>query len=116
MMFLRESEVEELFPGLLNAVLKGAASERPNRDDMAPPPGFHDDDESCAVPRVPKNSAKGPQAQVKTLTALDGSETVLPIGVGACPITSMLRIIDDNARARCAYFISTPPCVFTYRQ
>jgi len=48
MMFLRESEVEELFPGLLKAVLKGAASERPHRDDVNPPASFRDDDEGCA--------------------------------------------------------------------
>jgi DNA-binding transcriptional ArsR family regulator len=58
MMFLREAEVDKMFPGLLSAVLKGAASEQPDRDDAAPPAGFHEDevDESCETAIPQKNA------------------------------------------------------------
>jgi len=42
---LRLEEVEELYPGLLTAVLKGAAKEQPARDDEDVPAGFVDEDD-----------------------------------------------------------------------
>ena len=47
LMHLRRNEVEERFPGLLNAVLKGASQEQPARDEKAPPHGFQDVDCAC---------------------------------------------------------------------
>jgi hypothetical protein len=45
-MHLRLEEVEKLYPGLLKAVLKGAAEEQPGRDDGEAPAGFLNEDES----------------------------------------------------------------------
>jgi len=60
MMFLREEEVDKTFPGLLRAVLKGAVSEQPDRDDAAPPVSFHGDEEneSCEAAIPQKKPAK----------------------------------------------------------
>lgn len=46
LMHLRLEEVEKLYPGLLSAVLKGAAEEQPRRDDGEAPAGFQQD-EAC---------------------------------------------------------------------
>ena len=47
LMHLRLEEVERLYPGLLSAVLKGAAEEQPRRDDGEAPGGFQGEDEGC---------------------------------------------------------------------
>ena len=52
MMFLREEEVDRMFPGLLSAVLIGAGSEQPGRDDAAPPASFRDDEEGESCEKV----------------------------------------------------------------
>ena len=51
LMHLRLEEIEELYPGLLTAVLKGAADEQPRRDDGDAPAGFVDEDESSCQPQ-----------------------------------------------------------------
>jgi AcrR family transcriptional regulator len=56
LMHLRLEEIEELYPGLLTAVLKGASEEHPGRDDRDAPAGFVDEDESPC-------SASGPRRQ-----------------------------------------------------
>jgi len=47
LMHLRLEEIEQLYPGLLKAVLKGAEEEQPARDDGEAPVGFRSDDEDC---------------------------------------------------------------------
>ena len=47
LMHLRLEEVERLYPGLLSAVLKGAAEEQPRRDDGEAPGRFQGEDEGC---------------------------------------------------------------------
>jgi hypothetical protein len=43
-------EAEKLYPGLLKAVLKGAAQEQPGRDDAEAPAGFlSEDGSSCSA-------------------------------------------------------------------
>lgn len=50
LMHLRLKEIEELYPGLLTAVLKGAAEEQPGRDDGDAPVGFVEEDvSSCSA-------------------------------------------------------------------
>ena len=53
LMHLRLKEIEELYPGLLTAVLKGAAEEQPGRDDGDAPDGFVDEDESSCSASEP---------------------------------------------------------------
>jgi DNA-binding transcriptional ArsR family regulator len=55
-MHLRLDEVEKLYPGLLSAILKGAAEEQPARDDGDVPAGFVEEDESlCTYSEPPKH-------------------------------------------------------------
>ena len=49
LMHLRLEEVDKLYPGLLPAVLKGAAAEQPTRDDGEAPAGFVNEDEGCSA-------------------------------------------------------------------
>ncbi len=62
LMRLRLEEVEALYPGLLTAVLKGAAEEQPARDDAHAPPGFQSDDEGCCS--APEIASRKVRAQV----------------------------------------------------
>lgn len=54
LMHLRLAEIEELYPGLLAAVLKGAAAEKSARDDRTVPAGFEDED-CCSIPARGQN-------------------------------------------------------------
>lgn len=47
LMHLRLAEVEKLYPGLLQSVLKGAAGEQPAPDEGVASAGFKSEDEEC---------------------------------------------------------------------
>lgn len=57
LMFLRLSEMEAAFPGLLTAVLEGAAQEEPVRDTGRAPAGFPME-EACRLPAARKPRAR----------------------------------------------------------
>lgn len=54
LMHLRLAEVEQLYPGLLSAVLTGAAEERRARDDRDTPVALQLDDDDCCSAPVPR--------------------------------------------------------------
>ena len=57
LMHLRLKEVEKLYPGLLKAVLKGAAEEQPGRDDGEAPAGsLNEDESSCSASGLRKQN------------------------------------------------------------
>ncbi len=59
LMHLRLAEIEQLYPGLLTAVLKGAAEEKPTRDQASAPAGFKAEEvEGCSIPTPRKTLPK----------------------------------------------------------